>query len=224
MSARVFKGRRAGTRTVKGAAKKVAPNVKRYVKNVVHKSIEPKYVDTAVAYGQIDRGGQITQLTTISQGSGISANRIADQVRLKSLEFRMDSYLNCIAAATDSTHHLRLVIFRWNLSTAVAAPVLANLFQATGTVGITCYPRQWQTVKQKDMHVYWDKSFTIQRYAGNSSYVKKINLKGSRLDFDTGAATGEGHLYACLVADDATGAHVPSIYSQFVSRVIYEDA
>lgn len=224
MSTRIYRSRRPGTKAGRGSTKKVAPSVKRYVKNVVHKSIEPKYVDTAAAYGQVDRSGQITQLTTITQASGVVANRIGDQVRLKSLEFRMDSYLNCVAAATDSTHHLRLVIFRWNLATSVATPSLANLFQNSGTVGVTCYPRQWQTIKQKDIHVYWDKSFTIQRYAGNSSYVKKINLKGSRLDFDTAASTGEGHLYACLVADDATGAHVPAIYSQWVARVIYEDA
>jgi len=198
--------------------------VRQYVRTMIAKAIEDKYFDTNVAFGQIDRAGQINNLSIVPQGSAQS-QRQGSSLKMKSLEIRMNSYLNCVAAATDSTHTLRAVLVKWHLTTSTAVPALGNFFQNSGTVAVTVQPREWYTKQHKDLTVLWDQTWSIQRYAGQQHVEKVIDLKNATVAFDAGAVTsGAGHLYLCLVADDVTGAHTPAIYTQWMSRLIYEDA
>lgn len=202
--------------------KRVPKAVKRYVKKEMDRDIELKPYNVFSAYAQIDRSAQITCLTAPAQGIG-QGQRVGDQIRLKWLEFRLDAYL-VNAGGLDFTHHLRVIIFRWKLSNTVLAPALSNVLATLGTVQDDCAAYNWQGHQQKDFTILYDHSMPIHRYSGATLLRKKIHLKNSRVDFDTGLSTGEGAIYALLIADDVTGAHATYISAQWNSRVVYTDA
>lgn len=198
-------------------------HIRAVARQVIRKQVEPKYLDGYGQYSQIDRVGVMVDITAITQAVGVNS-RIGDEVRALKLEFRLDAYLNCVAAATDSTHHLRVIIFKWNISTAVLSPAAGNILAYTASNLITSSPYNYQAIEQKDCNIVYDRSMTVHRYGGVTTIRRKLSLRNSKVAFDPAATTGEGKYFLLLVGDDASGAHVPDIQAQYYTRLIYEDA
>lgn len=195
--------------------------IRRYIKKAVAAEDELKYVDTAAAYAQIDRGATLTAVSTISQGAAQS-QRVGDQIKQRKLEFRMDFYL--APGVTDATHHMRVIIFRWHIATSVTTPTLSTILASSGSVNVTCSPYNWQGKKQADFTILMDRKFTVQRYAGQSHFSKILNLKNKNMAFDAGSSAAADHIYVLTVGDDVTGAHTPDIQAQWQTRLWYIDA
>lgn len=199
---------------------KLSSRQKSEVKRLITNRQEIKHFDVASAAAQIDRGSQLTQLSTIPQGAGVSA-RVGDELLVKRLEFRFDGWY--VIGATQSQHAFRLIIFRWNLDTGVSTPSLGSIIAGAATINDICAPYDFNAKNQGDFTVLYDKMYSLGSTA--QGVVRQLNIPVNRkMDFDPGTTAASGHLYALLIGDDVTGAHTPDIQVQWQSRVFYTDA
>lgn len=196
------------------------------VKALISKKLETKFCDTSAVYTQTDRAGILTLLTNIPQGNA-QQQRVGDRITYKSLEFRLSMFYAPSTVATDTTHNVRVLIFRWNITNSVSAPSVGVVLQTAGGVGdyrATISPINWQAQHQGDITVYHDRIYSV----GSSDKAPVIQMKRKKLrgncDFDTASPNGEGAVYLLVISDDITGVHTPSVSYQFYSRIKYVDS
>lgn len=211
---------------VKKAPAKLNKRQKTQVKRLIGKRTEQKYFDLTYTYTQVDRAGILNVLSNVPQGVA-QQQRVGDRITMKSLELRITLYYNGSLVAYNTTHNVRVLLFRWTINNAGAPPIMSNIFQYAGAGGDyrnTVSPINWQTHAQKDIVVLHDRIYSV----GAQDKAPVIQFKRKRIrgnvDFDIGASTGEGQLYLMVLADDATGAHTPSVQAQAVARLHYTDA
>lgn len=205
------------------------------VKTIIKNTLEKKYVDfySGTGYTQADRVGFISQLTynspagvNIIQGTAQS-QRIGDNIQPIKMEFRMSIYYDWNAVVNlNDQHTIRVIIFKWNESTVLGLPVAASIMQypstGAGVYHVINSPLNYTALKQGDMTVVFDKRISVGNASPVANLDKTFKLQG-KLQFEPAAATGAGHYYCYVVADDATGAHTPAIYYNYVSRIHYLD-
>lgn len=198
--------------------------VRAAVRGALESGEEVKFFDTSQQYAQVDRAGTLVNFSQPAQGTGVN-QRVGDAIVVKGLEVRLTCYYN--TGATNVQHALRVVIFKWNISSGGAfQPSLATVFQFPGAVGdyrVVTSPFNWQLLKQEDMTVIYDELVSVGPSAGGYVLAKKFPLH-STINFDTGLTSGEGFYYMYLLADDLTGGHTPDLQVQFCARLTYTDA
>lgn len=200
----------------------IAREARKAATKVATKLGELKYYDSGQSYAQVDRGGSFNNCSNVSQGVAQS-DRVGDAIVQKFMTVAVDAYYNL--GVTNVGYKLRIVVFRWLVDTASSAPSLGALFDATsvGTYLITCARYNWTDKRQKEFFILSDETFALNP-STDLVYRKKIDLKNYKQFFQPGASTGMGQIYVLLVADDATGAHVPDIQAQAAIRLYYTDA
>lgn len=205
------------------------------VKKMLSGKLEKKFVDTLMPYTQMDRLGNFTRISyngvgaaEIIRGTGIN-QRVADRIKPVMLELRVSSYYSASLVTADSTHTVRIIVFKWNEDIGGGLPTLANILQYPSS-GVGSYenitsPYNHASKAQKDFKIIYDKKFSMGGAASTFLLTKRIPLKGY-LDFglNSDAALGTGHYFISVSADDATGAHTPSVFVQYHARFMYTDA
>lgn len=233
-------GRQAGARMIRNnfarelgrarlfTQKPLNKRQKKQVKRIVHGDDEPKFLDTydvsAGAYVQVDRGGQLKEVTTVPQGDTVNT-RDGDELRQNKLDFRLSAYYNPAVINTDAGHKLRVIVFRWLPTTALGAPGVANILQNVG--GAVDYravvsPYNDTGTSELQFKPLYDKTFALN-HAKDLYIHKVINLKNRKQAFGAGFTTGNNHIYVMLIADDATGAHTPDLQVQWGTRFWFRD-
>jgi hypothetical protein len=209
----------------KGLAVRVLPRGRRgaklsrrqalQVKKIVGTQIEHKFKDFTVASTGIDAAGVVTgSCVAISQGTQ-ATEREGDEIVLKSLFGRYS------IIAADTTNFMRVIFFKWNIDSAVAAPTVADILQGTGTNPWIADLNQ-NNIEDGKFQVLFDHShsFTL---AGNACLTRRYNiygkkLKKKRLIFNTAATTGIGQFYMMLISDSVAASHPTFMW---YSRVHY---
>lgn len=205
------------------------PTQTKYIKKLAKRALvtqeEKKYIDTSILYTQIDRIGLgPTSLCDINQGPA-QGQRVGDRVRGSALRGKIQIYYN--SGVTSAQHTARVIVFKWHISDTVLVPLSSHILQNIGGVGdyrITSTDYNWQGQKQRDYTILYDKSFSIGAYGSGVAENIWIPLKGSPVQYDQAANTGEGKYFILIVGDDVTGAHTPNIYGQYYFRFVYTDA
>jgi len=184
-----------------------------------HSAIDYKFVTvTAFNAASVTSTGTVSLLTSISQGSGTS-NRVGDEIALKALEVSLGAYSNSGDVVGGV---MRVIIFRWNLSSSVAAPTVANILEISSGATAPFSPLNMTGIRQEDFQILLDKliGFNSANSASSLPYREKQILPNPTLRYDVAATTGQGHLYALAITDHA--ATYPTL--TMVTRVLYSDS
>lgn len=202
-----------------------AQYIKKAAKRAVARTSELKFLDTNFNYQQVDRATPGCQsVSSMNQGT-TQSTRVGDAITCVTLRCAVNVYF--APGVTNPQHTFRFTVFRWNITDSLLPPGVSQLFQHPGGVGdylITASDWNWQGLKQKDFDILYDRAFSIGQSGAGLNLRINVPLKNSRCEFDAGSSTGEGKIYICMVADDATGAHTPDLQMQGYFRLLYTDA
>ena len=206
-------------------------------KRMLNNRLEKKFVDSYLPYTMMDRNGNFTRVSyngiagaEIIRGTGEN-NRIGDRIKPVKLELRLSTYYDpsSVGVLANPTHQVRVIIFKWNEDIASVTPTSASILQYP-SVGIGAYnqitsPYNHGQVRQADFKIVYDKTFSVGSSSPARVITKKFKLQGN-LDFtyNSDAGGGTGHYYVWCSADDASGAHTPSVQLQYHTRLHYVDA
>lgn len=226
--------------------------VQRMVRAALDGELEMKW-HTQIANGTaILLAGTMLQLTTIPQGSTAN-NRTGDRVKLKRLTFSygvLCSVGGVIFSAADYYDRVRLIIFRYHASTAVATPGAADLLNGGLADLITA---SYNVNQENDVTILWDSAHTVYNtpvYDGTNvklfpgpdhvwqsprpivitnfdkparmaPKVRALNTEPNVVDFLTGSSQAYGHLYLFSCSDSAFTPH-PTL--NFECTLEYHDA
>jgi len=172
------------------------------VHNVLRKTLEVKFLDTAANYANISAAGTLAQLTTIAQGAG-GSQRVGDEVRLQKLILRVAGYQNN-TTSVQLPNIVRVIVFRWNEYTNATAPTGTAVLQvaSVGSIGQTITsPYCAVYLHSGDLQILHDSWHYTS--LNSNSFATKIELDlDSELSFVAAATTGSGHLYLALFSDD----------------------
>lgn len=221
--------------SAKPIQRKLNKTQKNEVKRMLSNKLEHKFVDSLMPYTQMDRIGNFTRISyngvggaEIIRGTGEN-QRVGDRIKPVELELRFSSYYSASLVTADSTHTVRVIVFRWNEDIAGGVPTSGSVLQYTSS-GVGAYeqitsPYNHASKQQKDFTIIMDKRYSLGGASSTFGFHKKFKLKGN-LDFtlNSDALGGTGHYYVFVSADDATGAHTPSVFVQYHARFIYVDA
>jgi hypothetical protein len=157
-------------------------------------------------------------LTSISQGSGTS-NRVGDEIALRAIEISLGAYSNSGDLVGGV---MRIIIFRWNISSSVAAPTVTNVLEIASGATAPFSPLNMTGIRQEDFQIIFDKliGFNGANSANSIPIREKQILPSPNLRYDVAATTGQGHLYALAISDHA--ATYPTL--TMVTRVLYSDS
>lgn len=216
---RVFRRRGGRKNTSKAMITKI-------VNSIMTRRLEHKYIDYDVDYFQLDSAGTVQDLIpSITQGSGVH-QRVGDRISNLRLRLSFNSYFNQNIALANPQHTFRVIVFQWNEDSALSAPGVSSVIEipssGAGHYSPIDSPLQWTATHQKDMHVVYDRKFSVG--VACQGVAKVLNLKFKRpLQFNAGAQTGTGRLYMMACADDITGAHTPDCQFRYTTRLTYLD-
>lgn len=178
---------------------------------------ELKHLDVTTAgyVAGVTYAGNITALSAISQGVG-GNQRVGDAVSVRGIEFRMAGY------PQGTSTFLRLVLFQWNVPSSLGAPTAANVLQSVGVTAQTiAVPYDFAGAEEGRLNIIADEVVVVQTGAtGPFSLMVRRNGQW-QVDFDTGAVTASGQIYALVISDAALAGNAP-VY-QWWSRVLYDD-
>lgn len=200
---------------------------KKDVKKLIHNQIEDKYVDDLYSYtDQAYNTGLTTPriLTTIAQGVTVN-QRIGDKVKLKSLHIRMSAYHNTFSSSDDA-NHIRVIVFKWKLSTFVSVPATSGILSSpSGALTLdygTNSPYLWKNKEDDDFAILYDRKFCLNVGQGVPIEIKLNKFLGN-ISFEPTFTTGSGHLFIMVLNDEGIGS-TPCPTIGYISRAVYEDA
>lgn len=169
-------------------------------KRVVNRMAEKKWYTSHTAV-DISQTGNIDWLSQIPQGD-TDLTRDGDQCRLTSLSFKG----NLIAASTDGTNTVRIIIFKWNDNNIVSAPDLDDILTATGTGEVPLGMYQQDNVRSKRFNILYDKLYSLDDFHPQTIINTKIKMR-SPINFNGGGTTGRGHIYLLYVSNSNATPH-----------------
>lgn len=190
------------------------PKFNASVRKVVNRSREKHRHESAYgATGILLGGAGPNSLTSIGQGTGYS-NRIGDEIEAYKLTIRGT------VVAGDATNLMRIIVFKFNGDSGVAAPVVTDVVPGfAGAAGDMWRPQNFSA--DKDQTILYDRvlSTSTQRHFTISLYGKRLGSKKVR--FNPGATTGFGKYYICFWSDSAG---VPNPTMEYRSVFEFTDA
>lgn len=188
---------------------------KKAVKRLIAGNIELKAIDTGVLQSPT-AAGVIQHITPPAQGLGVS-NRVADQITLKRLLFK----LNVIGA--DATNVLRMIIFRTSQDNTVVAniPTPLSVLQTLSVMSMYNFTAD----RDNEIKILYDRTIAVSA-GGTYDVALHGNLYGKRLGkkrliFDAAVTTGTDQIYVLWISDSVAGPH-PNVAGTF--RLEYTDA
>lgn len=173
---------------------------------------EPKFFDAATIT-VANWNGTVTKISGITQGVGVS-QRIGDSADLIGLEVR---YSARPSAAAD-TH--RIVIVQMGLDDSAAAITPGTICSGAlfGTADAPLSLFNFSAIRQRDFAVLLDEVIEVGPGLNDSKHW--VHPLRSRIAFDAGLITGNGHIY---VLTFSTAAAVIT-NGALICRVFYKDA
>lgn len=204
--------RHSGSKTY-GLAKSAAKSVLgKYIRN----QIEHKYLATNANYAPT-YNGTLANLSAITQGD-TDSNRDGDAAYLTSISYRYGVRVN--TTATYNT--CRIILFRWNISTDLAAPTIAQILDNPGYSNTPQSNYVEDTQRQKRFKILYDKTHTVAT-AGPYLISKKVHIKlRSKLSFVAGGTDGRGHIYMLVLSGDSGAANPPQF--EYGSKLNFTDS
>ena len=215
---------------------------KKEVKTLIKSDIETKQLLVGLSPFTVTNAGSIIALSAILNNVGADG-RIGEQVNLSEFSFNFD----CIASqsalggwlAGDAYNNIRCIIFRWYADSGITAPTVSDVLYTASPSYTYMAPYNPTRIEANLVHICYDKTFILENTpywngtttlfaSGQSSihnvmnkkiYGKKLGRK--KLNFNSSAVTGTGHLYMLLVSDSGSAPHP---YAQFAGTLKYTDA
>jgi len=162
-------------------------------------------------------------LSAVPQGD-TDSQRDGDQINLRSLWIKFETYLQGTGGTNDFTDQVRLMVYRWHPMSTGSAPVPASVLQDLSVAqSATMTPWTWDN--RKDYTVVLDKTFNL---SGNGpsdiGYTVKFNWKepGIASHFSSGSTTLQTNGLFAMIASDSLVATHPTF--NFYSRLEYTDS
>lgn len=204
-----FRRRRGVYSIAKRAASKV---LGRYIRN----KVEVKYLSLNATTNP-SYNGSLNVLSSISQGD-TDSSRDGDACFLTSLTFHYSINVN----TTATYNQVRVVLFRWNVSTDLAAATSAQIMDNPGFSNTPLSNYVMDSQRQKRFKILYSKLHSV--YSNGRSVINKaVHLKlKSKLSFSGGSADARGHIYALFLSGDSPGANPPFV--QYASKVNFTDS
>lgn len=191
---------------------------KAYVKRIIARQIEDKYLDTNETPTNLIEGvGFIERITSISQGT-TDVTRIGDSVMLKNITIWFQ------VTGPDTSNMVRVIVFQWHSNTNFVAPTIGDVLQyfAIGDNREIMSPYVFDYKDQ--FRVLYDKFIGLDAVS-NYQYATRIIIPAKkltrRMQFVGAGLNASNHVYI-LAVSDSTGVAHPGF--TFLSRVVYEDA
>lgn len=198
----------------------VPRNVKRYVKKELRKDVETKYFDSSLSDFATSYSGWIQPLCNVPQGT-TDRSRVGDQLVMRALMLRMHIVMN----TGDVTNSVRVIVFQWHPSVALAVPTLSLVLSAT-YLGTTNAPNAPYTFDYRtNCTILFDRKLVFSNTGDLiKSINQKISLKWAKKKcqyVDASATSVSDQLYLAAVSDSSTATH-PLVSS--VARLFFDDA
>lgn len=186
---------------------------KQDVKRLVNTTMEKKYYDTE-GQNTVTNTGTILSFSAPAQGDGV-LQRIGDQIQPYSFEITYG------ITYADTTNYMRVLLVQWKPDTALEAPTVAEVFEASGV------NPPFTPIKQDNRHkmrVLYDVIHAVGS-GGTGCLVRKVRLNQNQMlksiRFNEAAATGSNKIYAILLSDSGAIADPAFNYSTLLR---YTDA
>jgi len=158
--------------------------------------------------------GAIYDLVALAQGLA-ATNRIGDSVTFKHMRL-------CLFGSGVGTVPLRIIVFQFNQDTAAGSPAVSDVLQTFGTVMQYVNPIALDSAERGEIGVVLDQTIDFATSGTSGSLVTRtwdvaLNTNAS---YNTGATTGYGKYYACVVSATTAAA---ANYA-FTSRIAFTDS
>ncbi len=158
-----------------------------------------KYFETSLFGATATATFQESCLTLVPQGDAQST-RVADTIWVQSIELKFAAR----TANADIFNFVRLLIFRWNVSTALAIPTSGEIFFNYSSA----FNYAFLNFERRDnYHVYKDVTFNLSGTATNpTAYCQHFinehqTLRNLQIQFDPSATTATNHLFLGWLSD-----------------------
>jgi len=181
---------------------------------------EPKYIDLTSLANSVGAGATLFPLGLIPQGA-TQNERVGDFVKIRKMVFNFTLY----TVNADIVTTVRLIFFRWRLSTALSFPLLANILETPVSGNILSH---FNFQLQDNYTVLWEKQFQAAGIPAAPTVSSNFGATGleiplgsnPEIEFTLGATTGTNLLYLLAISDSALA---PFPLLNFVNRIYYED-
>lgn len=209
--------RRRRNRGKKKVAKLSKP-MKRAVKQIVKRTVQPelKYTDTAIGATTISDLGTIIAITEPTLGTNDFNQRIGDKITLKG--FQLKGYVRSNSASASPVQEFRFLIFRWNADSSVDFPTFSKLFASANN------PRSLYEHDMRDKFTVLHDDYVLLTPNANSAFqMKKFEIfkkLNSNLMFVGSGTSGKGKLYLAMISFNPVSGPV----MQYETRTWYTDA
>jgi hypothetical protein len=191
------------------------------VRSIENRSTETKYFNTKIAAATtVSTAGTMYPLSKVPQGVGRS-ERVGDRAKAVSLTFKYTITVGApgLVAGADQYNTVRVVVFKWLLDDAVAAPVTGNILDVISSDTVT--NQLYNFDARADFRILYDKThivFSTPVYTGAATrwdhgvdgtftcekpIVLGQGMGGPDLDWEGNGLTGQGMYYVLLVSDSA---------------------
>jgi hypothetical protein len=182
----------------------------RVATKILKKEQEKKSFDTGFG-STVASTGTLQKLSTIPQGD-TDSTRDGDVLRTTQIDL-----IGSVVFA-DASNVIRLTIVRWNQDDSSAAPAsVTDLFQTATPYS----PYNRDNLRAKKFTVVTDHFYGVGATGPNIKTFEMKRKFQTNINFQSGANTGTGHLYAFMLTD-STGIPHPAL--NYVCRVWYTDS
>jgi hypothetical protein len=193
------------------------------VRSLLSRAQEHKFFDSKEYAQSATTTPTQLAISAVPQGD-TDSTRDGDQINLKSLWVKFETYLQGAGGTNDFTDQIRLMIYRYHPMSSGSVPVPATVLQDLSVAqSATMTPTTWDN--RKDFTVVLDKTFNL---SGNGpsdlGYTAKFVWKepGIPAHFSAGSTTLQTNgLFALIMSDSLVATH-PQF--NLYTRVEYTDS
>jgi len=162
-------------------------------------------------------------ISAVPQGD-TDSQRDGDQINLRRLWIKFETYLQGIGGTNDYTDQVRLTVYRWHPMSASTHPVPADVLQDLSVAqSATMTPFTWDN--RKDYTIILDKTFNLSGYGPSDfGYTTTFNWKepGIPAHFSAGSTTLQTNGIFAIISSDSLVATHPQF--NLWTRVEYTDS
>jgi len=181
---------------------------------------ELKYFDVLSLANNIGAGATIFSVDPVPVGAGQS-QRVGDFISTKRIVLNYSLY--CVNS--DIVTSIRIILFRWRVSTAISAPVLNQILESPSSANVLSH---FNFEFQDNYDVLWDHQFrasgiptapTDKSNFGQTGLVLPVGRFCDQ-EFSIGTTTGTNQLFFLAISDSSL---TPFPIWNFSVRTYYED-
>jgi hypothetical protein len=204
---------------------KIDPKVKlnlqqasRLIDNRLNRNRVIKYIETGNSAQSMSTTFQEACLTLVPQGPAQS-QRVADTIWLQRIEMK----INVTSANVDVFNLARLVLIRWKVSSSLALPTSADLFNNFGTNVVHSF---LNFERRENYSISLDTTLNLTGVAASPTNTSQHwlnlthNMGNQLVQFDPAATTATDHIFFGWFSDSAA---IPFPVLNYNFRIWYYD-